>query len=86
MALAIPLPILLVLIVGGIGGTVGVLYGLGWGVPARIADADAAIQRFLLDYPDDTVADAIVDAEGGGALLLLAHSSSQRQRKQSIKA
>ena len=33
MALAIPLPILLGLIVGGIGGTVWVLYRLGWAVP-----------------------------------------------------
>ncbi len=71
MALEIPLPILLGLIVGGIGGTVGVLHRLGWAVPARIADADAAIQRFSLDYPDDKIIDAVVDVEGGGALLLL---------------
>ena len=71
MALSIPLPILLGLIVGGIGGTVGALYVLGWATPARIVDTDAAIQRFRLDYPDDEVVEALVDAEGASALLLL---------------
>ena len=71
MALSIPLPILLGLIVGGIGGTVGALYVLGWAKPARIVDADAAIARFCLDYPDDAVVEALVDAEGASALLLL---------------
>ena len=71
MALSIPLPILLGLIVGGIGGTIGALYVMGWATPARIVDADAATRRFSLDYPDDTVAEAVVDAEGSSALLRL---------------
>jgi len=71
MALSIPLPILLGLIVGGIGGTIGALYAMGWATPARISDTDAAIERFSLDYPDDTVTEAVVDTHGSSALLLL---------------
>jgi hypothetical protein len=71
MALSIPLPILLGLIVGGIGGTLVALHLIGWSTPARIDSADTARHRFALDYPDVPVLDVQIAADGASALLLL---------------
>ena len=72
MALSIPLPILLGLVVVGLVGTVGILHAIGWAETARIDDASAARRIFAMDHPDDEVVDAVVTADGAGALMWLA--------------
>jgi len=68
---AIPLPILLGLIVVGIAGAVLFTHLLGWSAPARIADAQAALDRFQLDYPEAEPVRSWVAADGSAALLQL---------------
>lgn len=71
MAVSIPLPVLLGLIVGGLGGTLVALHAIGWSAPATLEGPDAACLRFALDYPDDTPQDVWVASDGSTALLSL---------------
>jgi hypothetical protein len=50
-----PLPILLALVVGGIGGVVLLVHLLGWSAPRRFEDDADAIKAFALDFPDAEV-------------------------------
>ncbi|MGB0507950.1 MAG: hypothetical protein ACPGGK_17320 [Pikeienuella sp.] len=47
-----PLPLLLFLVVGGIGGVVLFVHLLGWSAPRQFEDEAAAIKAFAIDYPD----------------------------------
>lgn len=71
MAVSIPLPILLGLIVGGLGGTLAALHAIGWSQPATLDSPDAARARYALDHPEDTVIDVIVADDRKAALLSL---------------
>lgn len=75
MALSIPLPILLGLIVGGLGGTLAALHLIGWSTPETLETAQKARDRFALDYPEDTVTDVILANDSHTALLALADGS-----------
>ena len=69
--MAIPLPTLLGLIVGGVVVALAIIHLLGWSAPAEIADVEAAGTRFRLDHPDACPASGWVAADGRSALLEL---------------
>jgi hypothetical protein len=75
VAVSIPLPVLLGLIVGGLGGTLAALHAIGWSAPATLDGPEAACARFALDYPDDTAQDVWVAPDGSTALLSLEDGS-----------
>ena len=69
--MAIPLPILLTIIAIGIAGALIFTHLVGWSKPAQIADYQAALARFQLDYPEAEPGHSWVAEDGSAALLEL---------------
>lgn len=72
MALSIPLPLLLGIIVGGITALLAALHWVGWSTPATLEGEQVARTQFALDHPDRVVTDVVVGTDGAAALLALA--------------
>lgn len=71
MALSIPLPLLLGIVVGGVSAVVLLAHLTGGSETARIASADAALDRFRLDHPDTAPRSILITDDQRGALLEL---------------
>ena len=70
LALEIPLPLLLGIVLGGVSTVVVLSWALGQAEEARL-DEDAARAAFAVDHPDCAVRDVTVGTDGRGALLQL---------------
>lgn len=64
-----PLPILLALVVGGIGGLVLLVHLLGWTKRPEFAGEHEARDGFLTDYPGADIRTVILAADKRAALL-----------------
>ncbi len=67
-----PLWLLVVLVVGGIGMTVLAVHVTGGTVMARLADERQARERYIQDFPEDQIETVVLDADGRNAVLALA--------------
>jgi hypothetical protein len=68
----VPLTILLILVVGGIGGIALMLHFLGKSQPVVLSD-DTARKAWLRLYPEDTVVDVTLSDTGHAALINTGH-------------
>ncbi len=66
-----PLEILVVLVVLGVGGVVVATWWLGWAKAARLTDGAGAARQFNLDYPELRVASVAMSEDQSAALLKL---------------
>lgn len=64
-----PLPVLLVLVVGGIGGVVLLLHFMGWSSQKRFTE-DSAAKALLADFPDARISAIKVSDDGLAAICL----------------
>lgn len=69
-----PLPLLLILVGGGIGGIALLLHLLGKSAPVVLTN-DAARIAWLRLFPDDTVTDITVSGDGHAALISTNHGT-----------
>jgi len=66
-----PLEILVVLVVVGVGGVVVATWWLGWAKAATLADGEGAARQFNLDHPELAVANVAMSQDKSAALLKL---------------
>jgi hypothetical protein len=66
-----PLELLAGMVVVGLALVIGAVHLSGLSKAARITGPDAAIARFLLDFPDEKPGEAIVSADGKDAFIAL---------------
>lgn len=66
------LTLLVVMVVAGVGGVVLAVHLSGGSVAARLADEEAALARFFIDYPDAGVRAVRLTRDGKTAFLALA--------------
>lgn len=65
-----PLPLLLALVVGGIGAIALILHVLGHSRPLRLAHAGEVRARWLREFPDDQVTQVVLCGDGRAALVM----------------
>jgi hypothetical protein len=66
-----PLELLAGMVVVGLALVIGAVHLSGLSKVARIAGPDAAIARFLVDFPDEKPGEAVVSADGKDAFIAL---------------
>jgi hypothetical protein len=66
-----PLELLAGMVVVGLALVIGAVHLSGLSKAARIAGPDAAIARFLVDFPDEKPGEAVVSADGKDAFIAL---------------
>jgi hypothetical protein len=67
-----PLELLAGMVVVGLALVIGAVHFSGLSKAARISGPDAAIARFLVDFPDEKPGEALVSADGKDAFIALA--------------
>lgn len=71
MGLTIPLPILLPIVLLGVGGTVALVHLLGNTPAPRVEDEDAALARLREDVSDAEASQVVITSDRRAALLAL---------------
>jgi hypothetical protein len=66
-----PLELLAGMVVVGLALVIGAVHFSGLSKTARIAGTDAAINRFLMDFPDEKPGEAVLSADGKDAFIAL---------------
>ncbi|HSO48521.1 MAG TPA: hypothetical protein VLQ68_11385 [Rhizobiaceae bacterium] len=66
-----PLEFLAIMVAIGLALVIGAVHFSGLSRPARLADADQARARFLLDYPDEAIGEIVLGRDGNAAFISL---------------